>query len=100
MPCSHLATARRACQSPKALDPDIRIVSGGPAGEVAGLLFARAGLPTLVQEKHGDFLRDFRGDTLYLSTLWIFDEFDLLDELLECEHNQLLEISAGIAGRR
>ena len=45
------------------------IVGGGPAGMVAGLLFARAGVPTIVLEKHGDFLRDFRGDTVHPSTL-------------------------------
>ena len=48
---------------------DLCIVGGGPAGMMAGLLFARAGVKTLVLEKHGDFLRDFRGDTVHPSTL-------------------------------
>ena len=49
---------------------------------VAGLLFARAGLRTIVFEKHADFLRDFRGDTVHPSTLRIFAELGLLDRLL------------------
>ena len=50
------------------------IVGGGPAGMVAGLLFARAGVPVTILEKHADFLRDFRGDTVHPSTLELFNE--------------------------
>ena len=61
---------------------DLCVAGGGPAGMMAGLLFARAGLRTVVLEKHGDFLRDFRGDTVHPSTLNLFDELGLLDALL------------------
>lgn len=81
-------------------EPDICIVGGGPAGMVAGLLFARAGVHTTVIEKHGDFLRDFRGDTVHPSTLRIFSELGLLDRLLERPHDKLRQIGALIGGRR
>ena len=56
---------------------------------MAGLLFARAGVKTLVLEKHGDFLRDFRGDTVHPSTLELMDELGLLDEFLERPHDEI-----------
>jgi 2-polyprenyl-6-methoxyphenol hydroxylase-like FAD-dependent oxidoreductase len=80
-------------------DPDLVIVGGGPAGMVAGLLFARAGLRTTVLEKHGDFLRDFRGDTVHPSTLRIFDELGLLDGLLARPHEKVRRVGARIAGQ-
>lgn len=67
---------------------------------VAGLLFARAGLRTIVLEKHGDFLRDFRGDTIHPSTLRIFAELGLLDALLERPHQKLRRLGARIAGQQ
>lgn len=78
---------------------DLVIIGGGPAGMVAGLLFARAGLKTLVLEKHRDFLRDFRGDTVHPSTLQVFHELGLLDELLERPHNRVEELGGRIAGQ-
>ena len=55
------------------------VVGGGPAGMVLGLLLARSGVEVTVLEKHGDFLRDFRGDTVHPSTLWLLDELGLGD---------------------
>lgn len=80
-------------------DVDVCIIGGGPAGMVAGLLFARAGLKTIVLEKHKDFLRDFRGDTVHPSTLRIFSELGLLDELLQRPHQKVERLGARIAGR-
>ena len=74
------------------------IVGGGPAGMVAGLLFARAGVETVVLEKHGDFLRDFRGDTVHPSTLRIFAELGLLERLLERPHDKVRELGGLIGG--
>ncbi|GAA0301727.1 FAD-dependent oxidoreductase [Sphingomonas oligophenolica] len=80
-------------------ETDVVIIGGGPAGMVAGLLFARAGVKTLVLEKHGDFLRDFRGDTVHPSTLRIFDELGLLEELLKRPHNKAEQLSGRIGGK-
>ncbi len=79
---------------------DLCIVGGGPAGMVAGLLFARAGVRTTVLEKHADFLRDFRGDTVHPSTLRIFSELGLLDRLLERPHDKVHDITAYVGERR
>lgn len=62
------------------------VVGGGPAGMVLGLLLARAGVAVTVLEKHGDFLRDFRGDTVHPSTLTLLDELGLGDEFAEVPH--------------
>lgn len=80
-------------------DCQVLVVGGGPAGMMAGYLFARAGVRTLVLEKHGDFLRDFRGDTVHPSTLDLFDELGLLDRLLERPHDKVAELSAVVRGR-
>jgi 2-polyprenyl-6-methoxyphenol hydroxylase-like FAD-dependent oxidoreductase len=61
---------------------------------MAGLLLARAGIETLVLEKHADFLRDFRGDTLHPSTLEVLAELGLLEELLKLPHDRITEIAA------
>lgn len=79
---------------------DLVVVGGGPAGMVAGMLFARAGVSVTVLEKHGDFLRDFRGDTVHPSTLDLFDELGLLDQLLEQPHDKVPDIEAVIGGQR
>jgi 2-polyprenyl-6-methoxyphenol hydroxylase-like FAD-dependent oxidoreductase len=72
------------------------IAGGGPAGMVLGLLLARAGVETVVLEKHADFLRDFRGDTIHPSTLEIMHELGLLDRLLQRPHQELRQIGAQI----
>lgn len=64
------------------------IAGGGPAGIMLGLLLARAGVEVLVLEKHADFLRDFRGDTIHPSTLEVMHELGLLDDLLKLPHQR------------
>ena len=68
------------------------IVGGGPAGMMAGYLLARAGVVVVVLEKHADFNRDFRGDTIHPSTLELMHELGLLDEFLKLPHQELREI--------
>jgi 2-polyprenyl-6-methoxyphenol hydroxylase-like FAD-dependent oxidoreductase len=78
---------------------DLVVAGGGPAGLMVGHLFARAGARTLVIEKHRDFLRDFRGDTVHPSTLALFDELGLLDGLLARPHDRVFDVGAEIGGR-
>jgi 2-polyprenyl-6-methoxyphenol hydroxylase-like FAD-dependent oxidoreductase len=70
------------------------IVGGGPAGVVLGFLLSRAGIETVVLEKHGDFLRDFRGDTIHPSTLQVMYELGLLDDFLRRPHQEYPQVSA------
>ena len=65
------------------------IAGGGPAGMMLGLLLARAGIDVFVLEKHADFLRDFRGDTIHPSTLEVMHELGLLDDLLKLPHQEV-----------
>src|SRR5437016_8105668 len=74
------------------------IAGGGPAGMMLGLLLARGGVDVIVLEKHADFLRDFRGDTVHPSTLDIINELGLLDEFLKRPHQELTELSGAIGG--
>jgi 2-polyprenyl-6-methoxyphenol hydroxylase-like FAD-dependent oxidoreductase len=74
------------------------IAGGGPAGMVLAYLLARAGIEVLVLEKHADFLRDFRGDTIHPSTLEVMYELGLLEEFLKLPHDELRELSAEING--
>src|SRR5689334_12307356 len=76
------------------------IVGGGPAGMMLGLLLARAGVDTLVLEKHGDFLRDFRGDTIHPSTLELMYELGLLEDFLKRPHNELRQVEGKIGTER
>lgn len=68
------------------------IAGGGPAGMMLGLLLARAGVEVIVLEKHGDFLRDFRGDTIHPSTLELMHELRMLDEFLRLPHQELRRV--------
>jgi 2-polyprenyl-6-methoxyphenol hydroxylase-like FAD-dependent oxidoreductase len=72
------------------------IVGGGPAGVMAGFLLARAGVKVEVLEKHGDFFRDFRGDTVHPSSLEVLGELGILDEFLQRPHQELSRIRAHI----
>src|ERR1700722_20026309 len=63
---------------------------------MAGFLLARAGVDVIVLEKHANFLRDFRGDTIHPSTLELMHELGLLDELLQLPHNAVRELHAVI----
>ena len=74
----------------------VSIAGGGPAGMMLGYLLARAGVEVIVLEKHGDFLRDFRGDTVHPSTLEVMNELGLLDSFLKRPHQQLQRLGAQI----
>src|SRR6476646_1356212 len=74
------------------------IVGGGPAGMMTGYLLARAGVEVAVLEKHADFFRDFRGDTIHPSTLELMHELGLLDEFLRLPHQELRELRAVMNG--
>jgi 2-polyprenyl-6-methoxyphenol hydroxylase-like FAD-dependent oxidoreductase len=72
------------------------IAGGGPAGMIAGFLLARAGVDVVVLEKHADFLRDFRGDTIHPSTLELMYELGILEDFLQRPHQELRQIGAQI----
>jgi 2-polyprenyl-6-methoxyphenol hydroxylase-like FAD-dependent oxidoreductase len=76
------------------------IAGGGPAGMMLGLLLARAGVPVLVLEKHADFLRDFRGDTVHPSTLDVLHDLGLLDAFLQRPHDKARELRVDIGGQQ
>jgi 2-polyprenyl-6-methoxyphenol hydroxylase-like FAD-dependent oxidoreductase len=72
------------------------VVGGGPAGMMLGLLLARAGIDVIVIEKHADFLRDFRGDTIHPSTMEALNDLGLLDEFLELPHQEARQLATRI----
>jgi 2-polyprenyl-6-methoxyphenol hydroxylase-like FAD-dependent oxidoreductase len=72
------------------------IAGGGPAGMMLGFLLARAGIEVLVVEKHADFLRDFRGDTIHPSTLEVMEELGLLERLLTLPHQKVPRINGQV----
>jgi 2-polyprenyl-6-methoxyphenol hydroxylase-like FAD-dependent oxidoreductase len=74
------------------------VVGGGPCGLMLGFLLARAGVDVVVLEKHADFLRDFRGDTIHPSTLEVMAELGLLDEFLKLPHQKLIHMGAIFGG--
>jgi 2-polyprenyl-6-methoxyphenol hydroxylase-like FAD-dependent oxidoreductase len=81
-------------------DLDLVVAGGGPAGIMAGLLFARAACKVQVLEKHADFFRDFRGDTVHPSTLELLRELGLLDEFLKRPHDEVRSLTARVANRQ
>ena len=81
------------------IETSCAIVGAGPAGLMLGLLLARAGVDVTVIEKHADFLRDFRGDTIHPSTLEVMHELGLLDGLLALPHTEATRLHAEIGGK-
>ena len=75
------------------------IIGGGPAGMVLGLLLARAGVEVNLLEKHGDFLRDFRGDTVHPTTLRLLDELGLWERFAALPHSELRKAKFETNGR-
>ncbi|HZV79067.1 MAG TPA: FAD-dependent oxidoreductase [Candidatus Binatus sp.] len=80
--------------NPERIQTTACVVGGGPAGMMAGFLLARAGVPVIVLEKHADFFRDFRGDTIHPSTLELMHQLGLLDRFLQLPHQEVREIGA------
>ena len=76
------------------------IAGGGPAGMMLGFLLARAGIDVVVLEKHGDFLRDFRGDTIHPSTFELMHQLGLLDEFLKLPHQEYSRLSGIFNGHQ
>jgi 2-polyprenyl-6-methoxyphenol hydroxylase-like FAD-dependent oxidoreductase len=84
--------------TPQLIHTKCCVTGGGPAGMMLGFLLARAGVDVVVLEKHADFLRDFRGDTIHPSTLEIVHELGLLDEFLLQPHQKAPVLNANFAG--
>jgi 2-polyprenyl-6-methoxyphenol hydroxylase-like FAD-dependent oxidoreductase len=78
---------------------DVVIAGGGPAGMMVGLLFARAGLRVVVLEKHADFFRDFRGDTVHPSTMEVLSELGMLERFLARPYNRIERAELSWNGR-
>src|SRR5215207_371740 len=76
------------------------VIGGGPAGMVLGLLLARAGVDVTVLEKHGDFLRDFRGDTVHPSTMELLDELGLGERFNALPQSRLTRVAFPVPGGR
>ncbi|MDX6403054.1 MAG: hypothetical protein QOH70_509 [Blastocatellia bacterium] len=82
--------------TPATINTRCCIVGGGPAGMMLGFLLARVGVEVVVLEKHADFFRDFRGDTIHPSTLEVIYELGLLDDFLKLPHQELRQIAGQI----
>ncbi|HLW43695.1 MAG TPA: FAD-dependent monooxygenase [Candidatus Acidoferrales bacterium] len=80
----------------EAIQTQCCIAGGGPAGMMLGFLLARSGVDVEVLEKHADFLRDFRGDTIHPSTLQVMYELGILEEFLKRPHQELREITGQV----
>ena len=85
---------------PRTLQVQCCIAGGGPAGMMLGYLLGRAGVTTVVLEKHADFLRDFRGDTVHPSTLMIMQELGLVEDFLRLPHSEIGALSGEIGDTR
>jgi 2-polyprenyl-6-methoxyphenol hydroxylase-like FAD-dependent oxidoreductase len=92
--------ARTFSKQPSGRTMQVRccIVGGGPAGMMLGYLLGRAGLDVVVLEKHADFFRDFRGDTVHPSTLQVMDELGLIDGFLKLPHQKLQKLDGMFGG--
>src|SRR6185312_577173 len=84
----------------KTITTTCAIAGGGPAGMMLGFLLARAGIDVVVLEKHADFFRDFRGDTIHPSTLQVMYELGILDAFLKRPHQEVRELSGQIGDER
>src|SRR3954453_2101720 len=84
--------------SPRILTTRCCIVGGGPAGMMLGYLLGRAGVDTVVLEKHADFFRDFRGDTVHPSTMQVMDELGLIDGFLQLPHQRIQKMDGQFGG--
>ena len=82
--------------APEVVQTRCCIAGGGPAGMIAGFLLARAGVDVVVLEKHADFLRDFRGDTIHPSTLELMHELGILQDFLQRPHQEIQQIGGQI----
>jgi 2-polyprenyl-6-methoxyphenol hydroxylase-like FAD-dependent oxidoreductase len=85
---------------PDMLQVQCCIAGGGPAGMMLGYLLGRAGVKSVVLEKHADFLRDFRGDTVHPSTLMIMQELGLIEDFLKLPHSKIRALAAEIGDTR
>jgi 2-polyprenyl-6-methoxyphenol hydroxylase-like FAD-dependent oxidoreductase len=83
-----------------AITTQCAIAGGGPAGMMLGFLLARAGIDVVVLEKHADFLRDFRGDTIHPSTLEIMYELGILDDFLKRPRQEVRTLAGQIGDER
>ncbi len=90
------ARATPAPSGIKSLKTTACVVGGGPAGMMLGFLLARAGVHITVLEKHADFLRDFRGDTIHPSTMELMYELGLLDEFLKLPHSEVRHLTGEV----
>jgi 2-polyprenyl-6-methoxyphenol hydroxylase-like FAD-dependent oxidoreductase len=96
----HEEYASAAAGGPEKIRVQCCVVGGGPAGMMLGFLLARAGVSVAVLEKHGDFLRDFRGDTIHPSTLELMHELGFLDEFLKLPHEEVTELGGCIGSTK
>src|SRR6186997_2572543 len=92
------AGTSREPPSPRTITTRCCIVGGGPAGMMLGYLLGRAGVDVVVLEKHADFFRDFRGDTVHPSTLQVMDELGLIDGFLKLPHQRLQRMEGVFGG--